>query len=160
MVSLGRRRRGGQLSQRLQLSQRGLAARTGPDAAAVTRASPPVTPQSTLPSALPVLYGRDADLVALAALIDAHGLVTVVGAGGIGKSRLAQAVAHAQAGRWPDGAWMVELAGLSDPVRLANAVAQALHITLAGQADALDQADGLPRLASVDRVRRAAAQDG
>ncbi len=71
-------------------------------------------------------------------MIDAHGLVTVVGAGGIGKSRLAQAVAHAQAGRWPDGAWMVELAGLSDPALLPNAVAQVLHITLTGQGDALE----------------------
>ena len=72
-------------------------------------------------------------------LIDAHRLVTVVGAGGIGKSRLAQAVAH----RWPaagrDGAWMVELAGLSDPALLPNVVAQVLHITLPGQGDALDE---------------------
>ena len=104
----------------------------------VAPTGPPVAPQSNLPTELPVLYGRDADLVALSALIDAHGLVTVVGAGGIGKSRLAQAVAHAQAGRRPDGAWMVELAGLSDPALLPNAVAQVLHITLTGQGDALE----------------------
>ena len=100
--------------------------------------SPPVAPQTNLPTELPVLYGRDSDLAALCTLIDAHGLVTVVGAGGIGKSRLAQAVAHAQVGRWPDGAWMVELAGLSDPALLPNAVAQVLHITLTGQGDALE----------------------
>jgi predicted ATPase len=65
--------------------------------------------------------------------------VTVVGAGGIGKSRLAQAAAHSLAGRWPDSAWMVELAGLSDPVLLPNAVAQALDIKMAGQDPALDE---------------------
>ena len=43
------------------------------------------------------------------------------------------------AGRWPDGAWMVELAGLSDPALLPNAVAQALHITMPGQGAALDE---------------------
>jgi len=96
-------------------------------------------PRTNLPKDLPLLYGREADLTALHALIDAHRLVTVVGAGGIGKSRLAQAAAHALAGRWPDGAWMVELAGLSDPALLPNAVAQALDIQMAGQGPALDE---------------------
>lgn len=94
---------------------------------------------TNIPADLPALYGRDADLTSLRALLDAHPLVTVVGAGGIGKSRLAQAVAHALAGHWPDGVWMVELAGLSDPALLPNAVAQALHITLPGHAAPLDE---------------------
>src|SRR5260221_1507216 len=42
-------------------------------------------------------------------------------------------------GRWPDGAWMVELAGLSDPLLLPNGVAQALGITLAGRRPAQDE---------------------
>ncbi len=62
----------------------------------------------------------------LRALVDTHRLVTIVGAGGIGKSVLAQAVAHSSIGRRPDGVWMVELVGLSDPALLPNAVAQAL----------------------------------
>ncbi len=99
----------------------------------------PATRLTNLPKDLPLLYGREADLHALCSLIGAHRLVTVVGAGGIGKSQLAQAAAHSLAGRWPDGVWMVELAGLSQPLLLPNAVAQALHIGMPGQGTALDE---------------------
>jgi predicted ATPase/DNA-binding winged helix-turn-helix (wHTH) protein len=102
-------------------------------------ADAPVAPRTNLPAELPQLYGRDTDLTALRRLIDEHRLVTVVGAGGIGKSRLAQAAAHALSARWPDGVWMVELAGLSDPALVPNAVAQALHIAMPGQSAAQDE---------------------
>lgn len=94
---------------------------------------------TNLPKELPPLYGRDVDRAALSALIDQHRLVTVVGAGGIGKSRLAQAVAHSRAGHWPDGAWMVELAGLSDAALVPNAVARALGIAIGDQDAVSDQ---------------------
>ena len=94
---------------------------------------------TNLPTELPLLYGRDDDLTALRALIEAHRLVTVVGAGGIGKSRLAQAAAHAPAGRWPDGAWMVELAGLADPALLPNIVAAGARHRTGGSGSALDE---------------------
>jgi predicted ATPase/DNA-binding winged helix-turn-helix (wHTH) protein len=97
-----------------------------------------VAPPTNLPAELPLLYGRDADLTALRSLVDGHKLVTVVGAGGIGKSSLALAMAQSLAGRWPDGAWLVELAGLSDPALLPNAVAQTLNIALPGQHAAQD----------------------
>ncbi len=58
-----------------------VASATGSDARA--------TAQTNLPEELPPLYGRDADVAALLALVREHRLVTVVGAGGIGKSRLA-----------------------------------------------------------------------
>lgn len=109
---------------------------------ATQAAKPPnaaVVPPNNLPGQLPPLYGRNADLTALRSLVDGHRLVTVVGAGGIGKSSLALEMAQSLAGRWPDGAWMVELAGLSDPALLPNAVAQALHITLPGQGAAQDE---------------------
>jgi predicted ATPase/DNA-binding winged helix-turn-helix (wHTH) protein len=92
-----------------------------------TRKTAPVRP-TNLPATLPPLIGRAEECAALAGWIATTRLVTVVGAGGIGKSRLAQAVAHAAIGRWPDGVWMIELAGLSDPALVANAVAQPLGI--------------------------------
>jgi predicted ATPase/DNA-binding winged helix-turn-helix (wHTH) protein len=94
--------------------------------------APGLAAANNLPKDLPQLFGRDTDLAALRTLVDGHRLVTVVGAGGIGKSRIAQAAAHAALGRWPDGAWMVELAGLSDPALVPNAIARALDVTIAG----------------------------
>lgn len=104
--------------------------------------SRPARPLTNLPAELPHLFGRAADLQALCALVDSHRLVTVVGAGGIGKSRLAQAAAHARADRWPDGAWMVELAGLSDPALVPSAVSQVLHVALAGKGATQDELVG------------------
>jgi predicted ATPase/DNA-binding winged helix-turn-helix (wHTH) protein len=86
--------------------------------------------RSNLPATLPALIGRDAECVSLAALLASHRLVSVVGAGGIGKSRLAQAVAHGQLDEWPDGVWMIELAGVSDPALVGNAIAQPLGIAV------------------------------
>ena len=113
------------------------------------RASAPATvPRRTnLPATLPPLIGRAAERAALAERIAGSRLVTVIGAGGIGKSRLAQAVAHDQVERWPDGVWMIELAGLGDPSLLASAVAQPLGVTLRERdgADALLAAELAPR---------------
>ena len=95
--------------------------------------------RTNLPNELPLLYGREQDLQALRSLLAGHRLVTVVGAGGIGKSRVAQAAAHAASGQWPDGAWMVELAGLSEPTLLPGAVAGALEIKIADQGTALEE---------------------
>jgi predicted ATPase/DNA-binding winged helix-turn-helix (wHTH) protein len=98
---------------------------------------PPAT--TNVPQDLPALYGRDVELAALEALVAARRLVTIVGAGGIGKSRIAQAVAQRVASRWGGGAWMIEIAGLFEPARLPHAVAQPLQIPLAGVRPAIDE---------------------
>jgi len=119
--------------------------------AAVEDASPraplPVQRRTNLPATLPPLIGRADERAALADRIADSRLVTVIGAGGIGKSRLAQAAAHDQVERWPDGVWMIELAGLGDPALLAGAVAQPLGVTLRERdgADALLAAELAPR---------------
>jgi predicted ATPase/DNA-binding winged helix-turn-helix (wHTH) protein len=93
--------------------------------------------RTNLPERLSPLYGRAADVQALRAKLQTHRLVTLVGAGGVGKSRLAQATAHDALAQWRDGAWMVELASLTDPLLITTAVAQSLGIPLQAAGDAL-----------------------
>ena len=101
--------------------------------AAGSAGSPSAQNPTNLPAALPPLYGRDADLDAISACIDAHRLVTIIGAGGIGKTRLAQAAAHGLREHYPDGVWLVELAPLTDDTMLPASVAHALGLALHGQ---------------------------
>ena len=118
---------------------RGVLDRPEPDAAMPAS-------QTNLPRTLPALIGRADELQLLLALVDSQRLVTVVGAGGIGKSRLAQAAAHARIGRWPDGVWMIELAGLSDAALLPHAVAQPLGLNVPeGEASLQTLAEALAR---------------
>jgi predicted ATPase/DNA-binding winged helix-turn-helix (wHTH) protein/Flp pilus assembly protein TadD len=98
--------------------------------------APPRRPEAAppafgnLPPAAPKLYGRDADIAAVCALVASHRLVSVVGAGGIGKTRLAQAVAHAWRGATRDGELVIELAGVGEPGRLVSTIARALGLAL------------------------------
>lgn len=85
-------------------------------------------PASNLPAHRPSLLGRDVDLEALGILLTSHRLVTVLGAGGIGKSRLAQAAAERERRR--DGVCWVELAGLADPELLPLTVARQLDLSI------------------------------
>jgi predicted ATPase/DNA-binding winged helix-turn-helix (wHTH) protein len=91
-------------------------------------------PLSNLPVELPPLYGRAEDLLALGALIELHKLVTVVGAGGIGKTALALALAHRLVGSFADGVWRVELAPVADASLLPTTVARVLHVELGAAA--------------------------
>ena len=69
--------------------------------------------QVRLPRALTALVGRDEDLAEIAALLGSHRLVTLVGPGGVGKTRLAVEAAARAAATYPDGTLFVDLA----PVR-------------------------------------------
>ena len=92
--------------------------------AAVGSAGPdPPPPRSTLPAPLDSFVGREKDLDELAGLMGRHRLVTLLGPGGAGKTRLA--LEHA---RRSGGALWVELASLADPALLAHTVADSLHI--------------------------------
>lgn len=91
--------------------------------------SPPWA-RSNLPERLPEIYGRETERVAVQGLIESHSLVSIVGAAGIGKTRLALAVAHALAPSSPDGVWLVELASLNDARLLIPTLAQAMRVTL------------------------------
>ena len=93
-------------------------------------ASTPVA--KDLPPAPTGMLGRDDDLAALERLLQQHRLVTVVGAGGIGKTTLALAAAHGAQSDVPDGAAWVELAPLADPAMLVIVVARELGIPVPG----------------------------
>jgi len=80
------------------------------------------------PSALTSFIGRAEALREVADLLTGHRLVTVTGPGGAGKTRLAMQVARQVADRSADGAWLVELAPVTDPAQVAAAVAAALGV--------------------------------
>lgn len=89
----------------------------------------PARTPGNLPARLPELYGRAEDVRAVR-----ESLVSIVGAGGIGKTRLALEVgsgfsANDSDGLFADGVWWIELAVLSDPAMVRTAVAQVLGVS-------------------------------
>jgi predicted ATPase/DNA-binding SARP family transcriptional activator len=104
-------------------------------------ASPSRARLCSWPAPLTPLLGRDAELEALAELLQtpAIRLVTVVGAGGIGKTRLALEVAEQQAFAYDDGACFVPLAAVTEPAYIVSAIAAALGYTFSGPDDPLEQ---------------------
>jgi predicted ATPase/DNA-binding winged helix-turn-helix (wHTH) protein len=81
-----------------------------------------------LPYQLTSFVGREQEIAQLEELVPAHRLVTLTGAGGAGKTRLAIEVASRLTDAFADGVWLVELAALSDPRLVPQAVAQALEV--------------------------------
>lgn len=73
--------------------------------------------------------GREDDLSSLLALTSAHRMLTIVGPGGVGKTRLAIEAGLSAAQRLRDGAWFVELAPLRDPASVVPVIAARLGIT-------------------------------
>jgi predicted ATPase/DNA-binding XRE family transcriptional regulator len=81
-----------------------------------------------LPRQLTSFLGRDDEVSAIAALVKTAPLVSVVGTGGIGKTRVAIEVANQLLADFPDGVWFVELAPLNDPDLVVHAIAAALGV--------------------------------
>src|SRR5271155_2369569 len=86
---------------------------------------------TNLPEPVSELIGRDVELNEILDLSASHRLVTLAGAGGIGKTRLGFEVARHLLPRFADGVWVIELAPLSDPELVPVAVATALGLELA-----------------------------
>ena len=84
--------------------------------------------RDNLPVAPNTLIGRGAELAAIASLLQASRVVTIVGVGGSGKTRLAVEVARSVLGRYPDGVWLVELAPVRDDAGVAGAAAAPLDV--------------------------------
>ncbi|WP_051969356.1 ATP-binding protein [Kitasatospora azatica] len=82
-----------------------------------------------LPAEVTSFVGRRAELAELAELLTRARLVTVTGPGGVGKSRLALRAARAAAEGYPDGAFLVEVGQVQDPLLLGHAVLESLGLT-------------------------------
>jgi predicted ATPase/DNA-binding winged helix-turn-helix (wHTH) protein len=95
-------------------------------ATAAVSSSTPAVRTGNLPLPLPRLYGRDDDLQALLTLLHEHSLVTVAGAAGIGKTRLAERAATSTAEAAGLTAWWVELAPVGDATLVPQTAAQAI----------------------------------
>lgn len=85
-----------------------------------------------LPVQLTSLVGREADVATIAGLLRAHRFVSIVGAGGVGKTRTALQAAADALDEFEDGAWFVELAPLANGEFVASTVAADFGVTLAG----------------------------
>ncbi|MFF9491707.1 ATP-binding protein [Streptomyces flaveolus] len=81
-----------------------------------------------LPAPLTAFIGRVRERGELAEAVKAHRLVTVTGPGGVGKTRLALAVAAEVAGDFADGVWFVDLVPVTEPDRVGAAVAAAVGV--------------------------------
>jgi predicted ATPase/class 3 adenylate cyclase len=107
---------------------------------------PALASLGSLPNNLPRLFtsfvGREQEVADVAALVTAPGFVTLVGAGGVGKTRCALAVAATVLDAFADGVWFVDLAPLSDPTLVANAIAHALSLPLSPNREPLETVVG------------------
>ncbi|WEH13786.1 LuxR C-terminal-related transcriptional regulator [Streptomyces sp. VNUA24] len=85
-------------------------------------------PTPSLPVPLTAFVGRARERAELAEAVKTRRQVTAVGPGGVGKTRLALAVAADAAGDFADGVWFVDLAPVTDPARVGAAIAAAVGV--------------------------------
>jgi predicted ATPase/class 3 adenylate cyclase len=94
---------------------------------------PPLRSLDALPNNLPIartsFVGRELDASQVKELLTHHRLLSLVGSGGVGKTRLAQQVGADLLDRYPDGVWFVDFAPITDPELVCSVVAQALGMT-------------------------------
>jgi class 3 adenylate cyclase len=87
------------------------------------------TTPGNLPRAVTSFIGRESEVAEVEAAVRSHQLVTLTGVGGVGKTRLALEVSAHLADEFPDGVWFFELAAVTDPAAVPDAVAAVLGIT-------------------------------
>jgi predicted ATPase/DNA-binding SARP family transcriptional activator/tetratricopeptide (TPR) repeat protein len=111
---------------------------------------PAAAPRTNVPAQLTSFVGRDADLAEVTGLLDRHRLVTLVGPGGAGKTRLAGETAVRVLAGFPDGAWLAELAPVTGGAEVPQAVLAAIGLAETGPREpgqpAASQADAMTRL--------------
>ncbi len=114
--------------------------RIAPVASVLTAtATPPVgLLRCNLPSELSNFIGRGEEIGTIAALLAEHRLVTLTGPGGVGKTRLALEVGHRWLAERTDEVWLIELAPLTDPSALPQAIGGVLGISTEGPGGAVE----------------------
>ena len=90
--------------------------------------TPKAIPATNLPVHLTRFVGRQAEMHDVKQLLAENRLVTLTGAGGVGKTRLAVHIAAELAGEFADGVWCVDLAPITDPDLVPVTVARALGL--------------------------------
>ena len=83
---------------------------------------------SNLPNQLTSFVGRESEITELASLLRSLRLITLTGAGGVGKTRTALQIGSVMMNELPDGVWFVELAPLADESLVAATIARALQL--------------------------------
>ena len=84
--------------------------------------------RNNLPKPLTSLVGRADEIADLARLLSSAMLLSLIGVGGVGKTRLAQEVGRYVLERYPWSVWYIQLAALTDPALIARTIAQTLRL--------------------------------
>jgi predicted ATPase/class 3 adenylate cyclase len=84
---------------------------------------------NNLPQQITSFIGREPELLEMSQLLPKARLLTLVGTGGIGKTRLALQLAANLVDNYPDGVWYVDLSAIDDPTLVVNALARVLGLT-------------------------------
>ncbi len=98
------------------------------------------TPPAGTPAGLSRFCGRRRELAQLREMLATDRLVTVIGTGGIGKTRLVMELARMAAFDFPDGVWVVELARIESNELVATGIAEAIAAPMDGRATPLERA--------------------
>lgn len=93
---------------------------------------------NNLPLQLTSFVGRDEEIERVKTLLETHRLVTLVGTGGVGKSRLSLQIGADVLERYEDGVWFIELAPLSDGTLILNELAPLFGVQASGDRPLLD----------------------
>ncbi|WP_329211709.1 winged helix-turn-helix domain-containing protein [Streptomyces sp. NBC_00683] len=117
--------------------------------------APSPAPHGNLRARLTSFVGRETDIAALREDLSRARLVTLLGPGGAGKTRLSQEAAESvDPAAWPDGVWLAELAPVDDPEAVPEAVLTAL-----GARETVLRGAGAEGLRAVERGSDRAAGD-